>query len=72
MESFPGTCKRNFLCLQMSSFEFLRAASIGGTVSRGKLLVHMSRPGARDLPAACFPRPISHTMTFTAILQVNK
>ena len=27
--TFPGTCKRKFLCLQMISFEFLRADSIG-------------------------------------------
>ena len=65
LETFPGTCKRNFLCLQMISFEFLRAASIGWTVSRGKHFVHMTRPGARDSPAACFPRPISHAMKFT-------
>ena len=29
LTNFPGSCKRNFLCLQMNSFEFLRAASIG-------------------------------------------
>ena len=29
LKNFQGTCKRNFLCLQMISFEFLRAASIG-------------------------------------------
>ena len=75
LKTFPGTCKRNFLCLQMISFEFLRAASIGWTVlvSRAKHFVHMTRPGARDWPAVCFPRPISHTcMTFTTIRQVNK
>ena len=27
--TFPGTCKRKFLCLQMISFEFLRVDSIG-------------------------------------------
>ena len=27
--TFPGTCKRNFLCLQMILFEFLREDSIG-------------------------------------------
>ena len=31
----------------------------------------MTPPGERDWPAACFPRPISHTMTFTTIQQVN-
>ena len=56
--TFPGTCKRKFLCLQMISFEFLRVDSIGWIVSRGKHFVHMTRPGARDWPAACFPRPI--------------
>ena len=70
--TFPGTCKRNFLCLQMISFEFLREDSIGWIVSRGKHFVHMTRPGARDWPAACFPRPNSHTLTFTTIKQVNK
>ena len=70
--TFPGTCKRKFLCLQMISFEFLRVDSIGWIVSRGKHFVHMTRPGARDWPAACFPRPISHTITFTTIQQVNK
>ena len=29
LKTFPGTCKRNFVCLQMISFEFLKAASIG-------------------------------------------
>ena len=29
LETFPGICKRNFLCLQMISFEILREASIG-------------------------------------------
>ena len=50
LETFPGTCKRNLQCLQMISFEFLTAASIGRTVSRGKHFVHMTRPrpGARD------------------------
>ena len=27
--TFPGTCKGNFLCLQMISFEFLRVDPIG-------------------------------------------
>ena len=71
-KTFPGTCKGNFLCLQMISFEFLRVYSIGWIVSRGKHFVHMTRPGARDRPAACFSRPISHTTTFTTIQQVNK
>ena len=48
LETFPGTFKRNFHCLQMILFEFLRAASIGWTVSRGKHFIHMTRPGARD------------------------
>ena len=56
----------------MISFEFLRVDSIGSIVSRGKHFVHMTRPGARDWPAACFPQPISHTMMFTTIQQVNK
>ena len=38
--TFPCTCKRNFLCLQMISFEFLREDSIGWIVSRGKHFVH--------------------------------
>ena len=63
LKNFPGTCKRNFLCLQMILFKFLRSSSIGWTVSRGKHFVHKTRPGARDWPAACFPRPIYHTMT---------
>ena len=61
-----------FLRLQMISFEFLRVYSIGWKVSRGKHFVHMTQPGARDWPVACFSRPISHTMTFTTIQQVNK
>ena len=28
-KTFPGTCKGNFLCLQMISFKFLRVYSIG-------------------------------------------
>ena len=64
LETFPGICKRNCPCLQIL-FEFIRAASIGWTVSRDKHSVPMTRPGVRDLPAACFPRPISHTITFT-------
>ena len=72
MKTFQGTCKGNFLCLQMISYEFLRVESIGWIVSRGKHFVHMTRPGARDWPAACFPRPFSQTMTFTTIRQVNK
>ena len=70
--TFLGTCKGNFLCLQMISFEFLRVDPIGWIVSRGKHFVHMTRPGARDWPAACFSRPISHTLAFTTIQQVNK
>ena len=61
--AFQGSCSRNFLCLQMISFEFLRGASIGWTVSRGKHLVHTTRPGARDWLAANFPRPNYHTMS---------
>ena len=72
LKTFRGTFKRNILCVQMISFEFLRAASIGCTVSRGKNFVHTTRPGTRDWPAACFLRPISHTMVFTTIRQVNK
>ena len=64
LETFQDSCERNFLCLQMISFEFLRAASIGWTVSCGKHFVHMTQPGACDWPAASFPRPISHTMMF--------
>ena len=45
LKTFPGTCNRNFLYLQMISFEFLRAAFIGWTVSRGQHFVHMTRPG---------------------------
>ena len=65
LETFQDSCKCNFQCLQMISFEFLRATSIGWTVSRGKHFVHMTRPGARDWPEASFPQPIFHTMTFT-------
>ena len=56
----------------MISFEFLRVDSITWIVSRGKHFVHMTGPGARDWPAACFPRPISHIMTFTTIQQEYK
>ena len=45
LKTFPGTCKRNFLCLHLISFEFLRAVSIGWTVSRGQHFIHMTRPG---------------------------
>ena len=72
LETFPGTCKRKFLCLQMISFEFLITASISRTVSRGKHFVNMTRPGARDWPAANVLRPSSRTMTFTTIRHVNK
>ena len=45
LETFPDTCKGNFLCLQIISFEFLRVASIRWIVSRGKHFVRMTRPG---------------------------
>ena len=71
LKTFPGTCKGNFLCLQMILFEFLIVYSIVWIVSHGKHFIHMTQPGACDWPAACFPRPISYTMTYITIQQVN-
>ena len=56
----------------MISFEFLRVYSIGWIVSRGKHFVHMTRPGARDWPAACFSRPIDVYYDTTSQQVVDK
>ena len=53
LETFQCSCRRNFLCLQMISFEFLIVALIGWTVSRGKHFVHMPRPGEQSELLAC-------------------
>ena len=68
LETFPVPCKRIFCVYRWFHLSFLEQLLLVEQYHA----VSISSTRARDLPAACFPLPISHTMTFTTTLQVYK